>query len=77
MFELKPINEVVRIAAAGGGFTMNGKLKPTEDLVRIAAAASSNQARIVFVGLQLRPTQDLVRIAAAGKGCVVFEDDGD
>jgi len=74
MFELKPIQDLVQIAAAGGGFRINASLKPTSDLVQIAAAASKTGANIIFIGLPLRPQSDLVQIAAAGKGCVFFEE---
>ena len=75
MFELKPIHDLVQIAAAGGGFRINARAKLTSDLVQIAAAASRNGAHIIFVGLKLRPQNELVQIAAAGKGCVFFEED--
>jgi len=71
-FELKPTRELVQIAAAGGGFVLDGSLKPTRELVQIAAAGSNNSARLTFTGLALRPTRELVQIAAAGKGCVIL-----
>lgn len=74
MFNLKTTNDLVRIAAAGGGFFLDASLRPTDDLVRIAAAGSNNGARLVFQGMALRPPNDLVRIAAAGRGCVQFAD---
>ena len=37
-FELKPTHEPVKIAAAGGGFSLKAGLKPTHELVQIAAA---------------------------------------
>jgi hypothetical protein len=72
MFSLKSTNDLVRIAAAGGGFALDAALRPTNDLVRIAAAASSKGARLIFRGMTMRPQDDLVRIAAAGGGCVEF-----
>lgn len=72
-FELRPTVDLIRIAAAGGGFTLTATLRPTDDLIRVAAAASNSGARVVFTGLKLRPTADLIRIAAAGKGSVAFE----
>ncbi|MFH2134185.1 MAG: hypothetical protein ABII81_03280 [Pseudomonadota bacterium] len=72
-FELKTTDDLVRIAAAGGGFVLDASLKSTDDLVRIAAAASNKGARVTFSGLKLKSTDDLVRIGAAGKGCVVLE----
>jgi hypothetical protein len=71
-FELKSTDDLVRIAAAGGGFTLDASLRSTNDLVRIAAAASEKGSQITFVGLKLRSTDDLVRIGAASKGCVVL-----
>jgi hypothetical protein len=73
MFENRQVEEVVRIAAAGGGFRVDASLKQTNDLVRIASAAATKGARIVFAGLENRQTEELVRIAAAGEGCVFFE----
>lgn len=75
MFEARSTADLVRIAAAGGGFTLGAGPRSTEDLVRIAAAASNNGSRIVFLGLAARSTEDIVRIAAAGRGCVAFGDD--
>lgn len=72
-FQLRSTNDLVRIAAAGGGFHLDASLRSTDDLVRIAAAASTHGARVTFSGLKLRSTDDLVRIAAAGKGAVVLE----
>jgi DNA replication protein len=74
MFELKHIDDLVRIAAAGGGFTLDASMKHTNDLVRIAAAASRTGTKITLRGLSLRPVDDLVRISAAGNGCVQFSD---
>jgi DNA replication protein len=74
MFELRPTEDVIRIAACGGGFSFDASMRPTDDLIRIAAAASGKGARVRFVGLSMRPTEDLIRIASAGKGCVEFTD---
>ena len=71
----KTIDDLVRIAAAGGGMHVAARMR-TDDLARIAsaAAASSNRgARIIVTGRSAKSTDDLVRIAAAGKGCVVFD----
>ena len=72
-FGARSTNELVRIAAAGGGFRLDAAARSTDELVRIAAAASSNGARITFYGLGARSTDDLVRIGAAGKGSVFLE----
>ena len=68
----KPTNDLVRIAAAGGGMTIPASM-PTNDLVRIAAAASSKGGQITIANASSKPTSDLVRIAAAGNGCVIFD----
>jgi hypothetical protein len=64
--------ELVRIAAAGGGFRLDAKIRTIDELVQIAAAASNSGARLEFQGMQTRTTDELVRIAAAGRGAVVF-----
>lgn len=64
-FEHKTTDDLVRIAAAGGGFILTATHKTTDDLVRIAAAASGKGSRITFTGLTHKTTDDLVRISAA------------
>ena len=66
--------ELMQIAAAGGGFRFNSGTRHTDDLTRIAAAAKSGDATVVLAGISDRPTADLIQIAAAGKGSVIFED---
>lgn len=66
-------DDLVRIAAAGGGFRLDAGNRLTNDLVRIAAAASNKNAKLVLVGCTSRSIDDMVRIAAAGKGNVFFE----
>lgn len=72
-FETRTTDDLVRIAAAGGGFTLTASNRTTNDLVRIAAAASGKGSRIAFTGLSTRTTDDLVRIGAASKGSVILE----
>ena len=72
-FELKPTQELVQIASAGGGFRLDAALRPTPELVQIASAASNKGSQVTFAGLKLRPTPELVQIASAGKGCVILE----
>jgi hypothetical protein len=72
--QTRSTEDLIRIAAAGGGFRLVASVRPTEDLIRIAAAASTGSARIFMSGLSMRPTEDLIRIGAAGQGCAVFED---
>lgn len=73
-FEARRTDELIRIAAAGGGFRLGAGPRTTEDLIRIAAAASSKGARLIFTGMSPRTTEDLIRIGAAGNGSVMFED---
>ena len=69
----KSTDQLVRIAAAGGGMQINAKGKSTDQLTRIAAAASNSGAQIAIISSSSKSTDQLVRIAAAGKGCVVFD----
>ncbi|MHC3039234.1 helix-turn-helix domain-containing protein [Klebsiella pneumoniae] len=76
--EMKTIDQLVRIAAAGGGLRINASTKTVDQLVRIAAAAAGNsmnpnKAQLVLFDLESKSTDQLVRIAAAGKGTVLFE----
>ncbi len=71
--ETKQLDDLIRIAAAGGGLVLNGAVRSTADLVKIAAAASGTGARLFIKGAWGKPTDDLVRIAAAGRGAIVFE----
>lgn len=75
--EMKTIDQLVRIAAAGGGLRINASTKTVDQLVRIAAAAGNsmnpNKAQLVLFDLESKSTDQLVRIAAAGKGTVLFE----
>jgi DNA replication protein len=70
----RPLNDLIRIAAAGGGMRIQAGAFSLEDLIRIATAASKNGARIVVVGGAHLPTEALVRIGSAGRGSVLFED---
>lgn len=72
--EAKATEDLIRIAAAGGGFNINASGRSTEDLIRVAAAAGNKGARVSFIGMRSKSTEDLIRIGAAGKGAVVFED---
>lgn len=73
-FEHLSTIDVVRIAAAGGGFLFDTNGKTVSDLVRIAAAAGSSGAKITFKSLGKRPVSEIIRIAAAGKGNITLEE---
>jgi hypothetical protein len=62
----KATNDLIRIAAAGGGVYVPAT-KSTEDLFQIAAAASDKGARIIVTKASGKATDDLVRIAALAK----------
>ena len=70
---MKTIDQLVRIAAAGGGMRVSATGKTVDQLVRIAAAASTKQGQIAVTDTQFLTVDQLVRIAAAGQGCVFFE----
>jgi len=72
-FEHRSIDDLIKIAAAGGGFSLAATHKDTDDLIRIAAAGSEKGSRITFTGLTHRDINDLIRISAASQGCVVLE----
>ena len=68
------INDLVRIASAGGGFNIDCSKYTVLDIVRIANAASIGGG-LVFLGNTSHFTlNDKVRIAAASKGHVIFND---
>lgn len=69
----KTTDQLVRIAAAGGGMHIDANGKTTDQMVRIAAAASGKGATINIINSSKKTTDQLVRIAAAGKGCVMFD----
>ncbi|MDZ2401065.1 helix-turn-helix domain-containing protein, partial [Klebsiella pneumoniae] len=73
--DLKTVDQLVRIAAAGGGLRLSASTKTVDQLVRIAAAAGNsitpNKAKLVLFDLESKTVDELVRIAAAGKGCVL------
>jgi hypothetical protein len=70
--DYRSTEDLMRIAAAGGGFTINGGVRSIEDLMRIAHAGSSKRARITITNMNTKTAEDLMRIAAAGGGCIEF-----
>lgn len=73
MLENRTTEELIRVAAAGGGFRLSASSRTTEDLIRIAAAGSTKRSPLIFTGLGNRTTEELIRIGAAGQGCVTFD----
>lgn len=74
MLNRKAIDDLWRIAAAGGGLDFDASSFATDDLWRVASAASGKGARVTFRNISSRSTDELWRLAAAGKGCVIIAD---
>ena len=74
MFEDRKMEDVLRIALAGGGMDMQASNRTTVELTRMALAGSTSGRRLIFRGLADRQPEDLVRIALAGRGTVLFAD---
>ena len=66
-------DELVQIASAGGGFTLDATAHTTQGLTEIASAASTSKCTIRILKCQSITTEDLLTIAYAGKGCVIFD----
>ncbi|WP_243338566.1 hypothetical protein [Anaeromyxobacter soli] len=71
---LLTIDDLARIAAAGGGFRIDGSRRAVDDLARLAAAAGRGGGSVTITGLKMYSVDDLARLAAAGKGHVILED---
>jgi hypothetical protein len=69
-----PIDDLIRIANAGGGFRLDATHRYPDELMQIATAAKTGGATVIFSGMSTYYTDDLIRIATAGKGSVIFED---
>lgn len=70
---MKDTDELVTIAAAGGGFRLDASGRSVHALVTIAAAASRHGATVIMEGIGRLSQDELVRIAAAGEGAVRFD----
>lgn len=69
----KSVDDLIHIAAAGGGFLIDVGTRSVDDLTRIAAAAAGTGARVILMGASVISAEDLVRIASAGRGAMIFE----
>lgn len=74
-FQTRTTQELMQIAAAGGGIVLDAAVRPTSELMQIAAAAKQGGARLLLRGMTVRPTSELMQIAAAGGGVVQFSGD--
>ena len=69
----KDVDDLIHIAAAGGGFSLDSARHSVDDLTRIAAAAAGTGTRIAVSRATRMSTEDLIRIATAGRGAVIFD----
>lgn len=69
----KTTDELVQIASAGGGFSIDAAKLTNEEIISIASAASGRKSRITVLNVNMKTTDELVAIASAGNGCVVFD----
>jgi hypothetical protein len=70
---VRTIDDYIRIAANGGGFSLDARQFMPHQL-RTIAATCAGKGRIVLLNCQNLTTDDLSTIAANGKGNVFFED---
>jgi hypothetical protein len=70
---LRSIEELIEIAKAGGGFSLDASRCTTEEVIRVAEVAGECGSELRISRICGKTTEDLVRIAAAGKGRVFFE----
>ena len=69
-----PVDDLIRIVNAGGGFRLDATHRYPDELMQIATAAKTGGATVIFYGMSAYYTDDLMRIATAGMGSVIFED---
>lgn len=69
---MKTIDELIQIAASGGGIVIDAN-RTTQDLVRIASYAAGKGSRVIIKGASSKPMRDLEEIAHSGMGVVIFD----
>jgi hypothetical protein len=69
----RPTEDLVRIAEAGGGLTIDASMREIEDLIRIAEAARKSGGRVHITNTRMWKTDELVQVASVGQGCVSFD----
>jgi hypothetical protein len=67
------VNDLVRIAGAGAGFTIDAASYEAGDLVKVAGAAVAGKSRIHILNAKRLPVHDLCHIANMGEGSVTFD----
>lgn len=70
---LRSIEELLKIAQAGGGFKLDASRCTTDDVVKLAEVIGRCGAELRISKIYSKSTDDLVKIASAGKGHVIFE----
>lgn len=69
----RTVLDLQKIAASGGGFSLDASTYTTLDLQKVAASMASGGGRLVLRNLNKFTTLDLQKISASGKGCVFLE----
>jgi hypothetical protein len=67
------LEELIKIASAGGGFSLSTVATPFDDLVKLALASAAGRAQLVFFVSNGLSAEQLAQIALAGQGTVKFE----
>lgn len=67
------IDNLVRVAMAGGGLRLTAGQFSVDQLVRVALAGTGKSVRITIENSSALNVESMVRIALAGDGCVSFE----
>ena len=65
--------DLVRLANAGGGFSLQVENFQPDELVRIATAAAKGSARVTMGGMARLDMDQLLCVARAGRGFLTFE----
>ncbi len=70
---LRSIEELIKIARAGGGFRLDASHCTTDEVMRLARVAGEYGADLHISKICGKSTDELVKIASVGKGHVFFE----
>lgn len=69
----KPTDQLLRIAACGGGMILDGRRYNSDSLMKIATNASQSGAVIIIKNITGYTSDNLMKIASCGKGNVIFD----
>lgn len=70
---MRMVDDLIKIANAGGGMILDAGPMMTDNLVKIAIAASNTSSKIILKNVNNKMTNDLIKIAIAGQGNVIFD----